>query len=316
MQMEVDPDFECDFRDEEVLQAAVDELLRLGNAACDCPLTAGTTFAATLNCVTPHPHGRAPPRFASQLRRAYAIVLDHALHAEKGKLEVWLAHVVDPADGTVGEIVVKVVQPSLLVLPDQPEYVPPKKVAYTEDWMYRRLQPLQGYEIPYYFGVHTIVTPSGEGAWMLTMEYIQGHTITQYLNTLHDSSNPDITPVPIDVTPETHDRMKQIMVSSLEGINAIHARGVLHGAVQSDNIVISTACPAGPLVVYIDFARGVEYPGDNTHAIDNEQYAAPLFAIKCCAAHGYPLQEWGKSALFPNGPKYPRLRWFLQAMFS
>ncbi|KII84179.1 hypothetical protein PLICRDRAFT_32573 [Plicaturopsis crispa FD-325 SS-3] len=317
MQMENDPEFEYDFSDDLVLDDAMEKLCDLRQAAYDNPLSAGTTFAFTPSQVAPHLHGRPLPPFVDRLPEtghSYSVVLQEALYQGRSYNrwgQVWLARVVDSAatagDRVLGQVVVKVVQPSLLILPEAyMDYIPPKKVAYTEDWMYRRLQSLQGSEIPYYFGIQTVETPCGESAWMLTMEYIQGHTVAQYLDTLHDNSDPDHMPVPTDVKPETFDKLKEVFISSLQGVNAIHAQGVLHGDVRPRNMIISTAFPAGPLVVYVDLAQGEEDVG-HARYIDHEEFGATVGAMLCCEAHSDPIQNWGKSGPLPNGLTYPKL---------
>ncbi|KII84172.1 hypothetical protein PLICRDRAFT_179847 [Plicaturopsis crispa FD-325 SS-3] len=134
-----------------------------------------------------------------------------------GKSGARASRIVLQSDETLEDIVVKIVQPSLLTIPG---------IAWAtllQGWTYRRLQSLQGREVPYYFGIQTIQTPCGESAWILAMVYVRGHTITQYLSTIHDNSDLEHMPIPTDVSQETFFKLKRVSISSLEGVNAIHA---------------------------------------------------------------------------------------------
>lgn len=76
---------------------------------------------------------------------------------------MWLARVVDPESPGefLGQIVAKIIQPSLLRHPNpdsyyQWNYIPPNRLAYAEDQMYGNLQALQGCEALYFYGVQTV----------------------------------------------------------------------------------------------------------------------------------------------------------------
>ncbi|KII84175.1 hypothetical protein PLICRDRAFT_373325 [Plicaturopsis crispa FD-325 SS-3] len=218
--MEDDPEFHLTSYGD--VRTYVDTLESLREAAFDNPLTAGTTFTLVLKQVTLHPHGRPLPRFAAQLPETgavYSVILDRVLQTGSGCDawgQVWLACVTDPAspDQVLGNIVVKLVQPSLLYHPDptsfyQMYWTSPKKVAYTEDWAYRKLRSIQGCEIPYYYGMQTVVTPSGECAWILAMEYVEGQTICQWLDSSHNKDSGGSL-IPKDLTPEMFKKLKTL----------------------------------------------------------------------------------------------------------
>ncbi|KAJ7719035.1 hypothetical protein B0H16DRAFT_1739631 [Mycena metata] len=80
-------------------------------------------------------------------------------------------------------LVMKIIQPSLCPLPDpsnskwREAYYNPLGLAHNEAWVYQMLAHRQGLSIPYFFGLFDIVTPSGEAAWALVLEFIPGPTV-------------------------------------------------------------------------------------------------------------------------------------------
>ncbi|KAJ7748933.1 hypothetical protein B0H16DRAFT_1725323 [Mycena metata] len=61
-------------------------------------------------------------------------------------------------------------------------YEDPWYLAHNEAWVYRYLSEKQGLSIPYFFGLHTITTPSQETAWVLVLEFIPGLTANELFN--------------------------------------------------------------------------------------------------------------------------------------
>ncbi|KAJ7629493.1 hypothetical protein DFH06DRAFT_965347, partial [Mycena polygramma] len=97
--------------------------------------------------------------------------------------QVWTA--VAESAGAQTTFVLKIIQPSMCCHPivdhlwcRTNEYTFPEDLAHGEAWAYNRLQHKQGLCIPYFFGLHTITTPSNERAWVLVFEYIPGQTLS------------------------------------------------------------------------------------------------------------------------------------------
>ncbi|KAJ6588258.1 hypothetical protein B0H19DRAFT_1247947 [Mycena capillaripes] len=83
--------------------------------------------------------------------------------------QVWKAELIDYPHTVV---VLKIVQPSLCYHPHPDDswlgvYTDPEDAACSEAWAYENLKEQQGLCIPYFFGLQTITTPSGESAWVL-----------------------------------------------------------------------------------------------------------------------------------------------------
>ncbi|KAJ7189373.1 hypothetical protein GGX14DRAFT_547119, partial [Mycena pura] len=92
--------------------------------------------------------------------------------------QVWAAAPIDVPDT---RLVLKIIQPSMCRCPEPDdswgwEYADPWDLAHKEAWVYRNLAHIQGLVIPYFFGLHTIITPSQETAWVLVLEFIPGPT--------------------------------------------------------------------------------------------------------------------------------------------
>ncbi|KII84177.1 hypothetical protein PLICRDRAFT_373359 [Plicaturopsis crispa FD-325 SS-3] len=111
-----------------------------------------------------------------------------------------------------------------------------------------------------------------------------------FLNgTFHD--DPGTCMRPNDLGPEVCNRSKPFV--------AIHARGVLLGDVRAENMIISAAYPAGPQIVFIDFALScniVDFPT----RVDREVYNA-CFECGCCPEHWDPMYAWAQSTALPGG---------------
>ncbi|KAJ7657510.1 hypothetical protein B0H17DRAFT_354651 [Mycena rosella] len=91
----------------------------------------------------------------------------------------------------------KIIQPSLCRVPPPNgdwfnDYYDPWHLAHNEAWVYQQLAQRQGLAIPYFFGLHSIITPSNEPAWVLVLEFIPGMTVnhqaamSKVIPTIHD----------------------------------------------------------------------------------------------------------------------------------
>ncbi|KII84189.1 hypothetical protein PLICRDRAFT_373417 [Plicaturopsis crispa FD-325 SS-3] len=307
--MEDDPEFHLSSYGN--TRAYVSQLQSLRDAALDHPLVAGTAFTLVLRPVVSHAHGRPLPRFAARLPKVCEVVLERALQTGCDKRsQVWVACVRDSAlpDEELGRIIVKIIQPSLLPHPDpssfgQMDWVSPKGLACTEDWTYGELQSIQGREIPYYYGMQTVVVPSGETAWILAIEYVEGQTIPQWFNSTHEQ-DPYGNLVPKDLTPEMFDRLKMILVSSLESITAIHTLGVFHGDVSGRNMLLSATFPDGPRIVFVDLAQAVPLAALPRTGGDQLLEACVESSV-CCGEHWDVVREWAEEGPLPGGLKFP-----------
>ncbi|KAJ6541510.1 hypothetical protein B0H19DRAFT_1239343 [Mycena capillaripes] len=123
--------------------------------------------------------------------------LERALQAGVDKLsQVWTALVDLPHTPSAMQtrLVLKIVQPSLCPYPRVDDIWPgnytfPEYMASREAWVYEQLKHKQGRFIPYFFGMHTIITPSDESAWALVLEHIPGDTL-QLFTTLPTKTIP------------------------------------------------------------------------------------------------------------------------------
>ncbi|KAJ7216557.1 hypothetical protein GGX14DRAFT_605197 [Mycena pura] len=162
------------------------QLISLRDLARSAPLEHGTQFTLDLQ-IPPqnqHPAARQVPSTLTTDRFQSATVtlqLDKALQSGCDKFsQVWTATVIGVPET---RLVVKIIQPSLCFIPEPDNihwceaYYDPLDLAHNEAWVYQKLAHRQGLSIPYFFGIFDIVTPSGEAAWVLVLEFIQGPTI-------------------------------------------------------------------------------------------------------------------------------------------
>ncbi|KAJ7042898.1 hypothetical protein C8F04DRAFT_56368 [Mycena alexandri] len=175
-------------------------LISLRDLAISAPLERGMQFMLNLQFPPQnrHPAARQVPSTLTADRFQSATVtlqLDTALQSGCDRFsQVWTATAVGVPETC---LVMKIIQPSLCLLPDpsnihwREAYYNPLDLAHNEAWVYRKLAHRQGLSIPYFFGIFDIVTPSGEAAWVLVLEFIQGPTIhnvakSMSTDTVHD----------------------------------------------------------------------------------------------------------------------------------
>ncbi|KAJ7891450.1 hypothetical protein B0H13DRAFT_1524680, partial [Mycena leptocephala] len=148
------------------------------------PLKTGQTY--TLNLDIPpqnsDPRSRRVPFIPTDRGCGVSLQLVEALQPGVNMYsQVWTANVVT-APRT--RLILKIIQPSMIRCPHPEDrwigdYTHPCNLAGEEAWAYRNLLDRQGLSIPYFFGMHTITTPSGESAWVLVLEFIPGRTVNE-----------------------------------------------------------------------------------------------------------------------------------------
>ncbi|KAJ7629499.1 hypothetical protein DFH06DRAFT_721226 [Mycena polygramma] len=132
--------------------------------------------------VNPNPSARPLPHFSHST--SFRLVQPLQSGADKNS-QVWTA--VTEITGAQTTAVLKIIQPSMCIHPvvdhrwsRMNDYIFPEDLARGEAWAYERLEHMQGLGIPYFFGLHTITTPSGERAWVLVLEYVPGDSLSTY----------------------------------------------------------------------------------------------------------------------------------------
>ncbi|SJL11196.1 uncharacterized protein ARMOST_14599 [Armillaria ostoyae] len=273
-------------------------LVRRRKAAALDPLHRGWTCVIEL---PPHPvptdgHYRQLPLYAHNGGTYKLVLVDAPLpfqHDEQYS-QVWVAdvHSLGFCKRNLGRVIMKIIQPSLLPLPDLDwhlevyDYVRPWTFWRTEDNAYRELETLQGKTVPYYFGKHKITMPGGEDAEVLIMEYVQGKTLEEWLEDrpAHDA------PEDLGEDNEAYvEQTKQMLKKILLGVHAINKLGVGHNDMRPGNIIIT---PYGDPVVF-DFAMaGCKIDPDQVR----ERFGNPVMATgplrDCCTQHDEEIANW------------------------
>lgn len=176
---------------------AHDEKMAARELALQAPLQTGLQLTLALEI--------PPQNLAQNARRLPGVpgagptvvqLRDELQRGIDGFSQVWTAVCVD---GPETCLVLKIIQPSICRgLPEHhlDEYYEPWDLAHNEAWVYRHLPHHQGLLIPYFFGLSTvnelsghlfpgficfqIVTPCGEEAWVLVLEFIPGLTVSGF----------------------------------------------------------------------------------------------------------------------------------------
>ncbi|KAJ7500279.1 hypothetical protein B0H11DRAFT_2380359 [Mycena galericulata] len=202
-------------------------------------LTAGLCFSFDLTIPAPNPlpRARSPPRFPP--KEPVSFYLDQSLQSGPDKhSQVWTA--VTELAGARTTVVLKIIQPSMCMYPELNDvwdrnYEFPENLAHEEAWVYDRLATKQGLYIPYFFGLQTIITPSGEAAWVLVLEYIHGEDFIAYIRS------------PTRSFSDTCDLLRL----SIDTLTEFMADGWCHNDANPRNIIV-TGSPGARSVVFID----------------------------------------------------------------
>ncbi|KAJ7505692.1 hypothetical protein B0H11DRAFT_1975687 [Mycena galericulata] len=180
-----------------------DKKMAARELALQAPLQTGLqlTLALEIPLQNPAPNARKLPRILSPGPTSVHL-RDELQRGIDGFSQVWTAVCVD---GPETCLVLKIIQPSVCRgIPWDPtdEYYDPWDLAHNEAWVYRHLPHCQGLLIPYFFGLSTIVTPCGEKAWVLVLEYIPGLTVNGVADSASISNIRDFCALGVDAVRE------------------------------------------------------------------------------------------------------------------
>ncbi|KAJ7484082.1 hypothetical protein B0H11DRAFT_1196807 [Mycena galericulata] len=275
---DVDPPF--DIRDRRALIEYHSKLEAARNLAELNGLESGLRFTLDLTLPPPNPlpRARSLPQFPPQSHVSF--LLDQALQSGAGKnSQVWTA--VAEVAGTQTTVVFKIIQPSMCEYPEadgcwQGNYLFPEDLAREEAWVYDRLVHKQGLSIPYFFGLHTIVTPSKEAAWVLVLEHILGESLLAF----SQSSTRCLS--------DTCDVLKL----SIDTLSDFMADGWCHNDIAPRNIVV-TGSPGARSVVFVDLFFTCRFDAEEA-AVQCRGFKRMLFIdiYECLGDRGGEIQRW------------------------
>ncbi|KAJ6580699.1 hypothetical protein B0H19DRAFT_1251000 [Mycena capillaripes] len=220
------------------------------------PLAAGQSYSLALNIPQPNPDPAArsvppvPNSFCVSLR------LDQPLKTGTGKLsQVWTA--VEEETGTT--LVLKFIQRSMCPYPgpdcNWSEYREPEDLVRRETWSYEHLASKQGLLVPYFFGLDTITTPSGECAWVLVLEHIPGITLAALM----------------DSPAKSFLDMCDAIQLSIDSTSAFTSDGWVHMDLEPRNILV-TGSPGARGIVFIDLTFTCRLPSSNVDRDSNHRH--------------------------------------------
>ncbi|KAK6967108.1 hypothetical protein R3P38DRAFT_3244693 [Favolaschia claudopus] len=163
--------------DEEAVVAANEAQLAAREIALRTPLQSGLQFTLTLEIPAQNaaPNARKLPGIPGS-DSVTVRLCEELQQGIDGFSQVWTAVCVEIS---ATQLVLKIIQPSIcrgIPWDHRDEYFDPWDLAHNEAWVYQHLPHIQGTLIPYFLGFSTIVTPCGEEAWVLLLEYIPGPT--------------------------------------------------------------------------------------------------------------------------------------------
>jgi hypothetical protein len=214
--------FSFDYRNKAACLAYEKHLRELRELALDEPIRKGFQFELSLpSTQSTCPDARPSALFASQAPEVKC-TLELCLRLSSrltSRTQVWVADVqplaghghdtivLEPLE-TV-QVVVKFLQPSMMSIPPVEElghldwemqYTIPEEGAKDEAKIYKELSDVQGKLVPHFYGMHSVshhcsprctllhsvslqvITPSGESAWALVLEYVKGVRLHHFVN--------------------------------------------------------------------------------------------------------------------------------------
>ncbi|KAJ7283350.1 hypothetical protein C8J57DRAFT_1120807 [Mycena rebaudengoi] len=258
--------------------------------ALQAPLQTGLQFTLALEIPlqNPTPNARTLPRVPSP-GPAVVQLRDELQQGIDGFSQVWTAVCVD-GPGTC--LVLKIIQPSVCRgIPEDylDPYYDPWNLAHNEAWVYRHLPHYQGLLIPYFFGLSKIVTPCGEEAWVLILEFIPGPTVNSFADSASISNIRDFCSLGVDAVQE--------FVRS----------GWILGDIRPQNFIL-TGPPGAWTVVIIDlFLSGPMKSTADREFFTMTQAQSFFFKFASCVRDvDNGIYEWAER-------KFPRVLWFPMA---
>ncbi|KAJ7155143.1 hypothetical protein C8R46DRAFT_1227097 [Mycena filopes] len=229
-----------DVNDETAIWHCYSELEAARELALKAPLHSGLRFSldVTVPQQNPDPRARSIPSGLRPGDSTVCFELVEGLQTGAGKFsQVWTA----PGQNHRGTTDISRAQNNSTI--DVP-------LSPSEAWVYEIMKDKQGRIIPYFFGLRTIITPSGESAWVLILEHISGRTLTAV------AEGPSISD------------LQQASKLSIAAIHEFTLVGLIPPDIRGPNFIFT-----GDAVVIIDFAWTIpiQDPATIAEIADNQQ---------------------------------------------
>ncbi|KAJ6467984.1 hypothetical protein C8R47DRAFT_810583 [Mycena vitilis] len=272
-----------DRNDSEAIEIYAAKLDAARSLAQDLPLEAGQIYPLTLKIPQTNPHPAARPVPSIRVTPIPAVRLNRPLQTGAAKLsQVWTAVVLET--GTT--LVLKIIQPSMCPYPAPDRcwslYQEPEDLALREAWAYERIAHKQGILVPYFFGLHKIVTPSAEAAWVLAFEYIPSVSFSSLLRS-PSASFQDIC---------------LVTKLSLAGAQDFGHDGWRHLDLNPDNILV-TGRPGKRDVVFVDLSFTCRLPPSQ---MDDDPTCHKIYRnVVKCLNFSPEFQRWAEENLVAPG---------------
>jgi len=149
-----------------------------------------------------------------------------------------------------------------------------------------------------------VITPSGESAWALVLEYIKGVTLNRLASDIFsDDDHP--------VDPENFQRYCDIYSSALERLSNIHAYGVLRGNLSPpDSATVSSSLiitEPSDNVVFVDFFFGC-HGWSHPSAFKGEISFLHVLFLWLSKSNSQKLRDWAAKNVREELRQKPRKR--------
>ncbi|KAJ6487916.1 hypothetical protein C8R45DRAFT_1144560 [Mycena sanguinolenta] len=255
------------------------ELVSLRDRAIYAPLESGMQFTLDLHIPPQNRHPaarRVPTTCTTPAGSAASVVL---------QLKTAKATVVGVPETC---LIMKIIQPSLCLLPEpdnahwRQEYYDPLDLAHNEAWVYRMLADRHGLTIPYFFGIFDIITPSGEAAWVLVLEFIPGPTV-------HEIAKSSSTAA-----------IHHFCTLGLDAARDLSLSGWFHPDIRCSNFILAGSSGSQAVVIIDLYAAEYVTPPPSLERlamVDAKRFFA-MFAG--CVSYDYlGFRDWAKQNLEP-----------------
>ncbi|TFK90031.1 hypothetical protein K466DRAFT_661100 [Polyporus arcularius HHB13444] len=247
----MDPDPRFDFGDREGAAAYRWHMLswRDRSRSPIHQLTDKSTFAISLQAPTlpfcANSSTRPLPALPFGITAHYALVKPLQTGVQYSS-EVWLAvpselqdsHFNSPAAAVVFKFIVPSIRGDIPTSDlDDEGFIDGRKFVFPFDAVkgeaacYESLADFQGSTVPYFYGIHRVLMPSGEPAWILALEWIPGSPGSLYVlnKELRQGG---------DTKYSNYGPFMRLFHSALSTLQSAHARNVNHADVRAANILI------------------------------------------------------------------------------
>ncbi|PBK62054.1 hypothetical protein ARMSODRAFT_1062118 [Armillaria solidipes] len=150
--------------------------------------------------------------------------------------------------------------------------------------------------MPYYYDKHKLPMKNGEVARVLVFEHIHGISLEGWIDSFPEHNDADEPRNDLPFYDTLLSQTKALTKLALQGITEINKRGILHGDISVQNMLITSTADNTTHVVFIDFARcNINLTECKLKELGHDEPKDVMTLLTlCCIDHYEDLVEWAE----------------------